>query len=135
MRTEARVCFGNRDALTDVDQNACSFKNLVIDILQRYVGNHVLDKVLRKDDWESGSLRKHDAWEFERGVVRGKGQTEKRRIGKNKAKSGTEREGTYRSHDLCVFLHFGVGESFKDKSRIRSKFDTCLLITILAACG
>ena len=78
--------------MTDVEQDGRGFENLVIDILQRYVGNHVLlDKVLRKDNWESGSLRKHDAWGFEDGVVRGKGQAEKRRTGKNKAKSGTER--------------------------------------------
>jgi glutaredoxin-related protein len=56
--------------LTDVDQDACGFKNLVIDILQRYVGDHVLlNEVLRKDNWESGSLREHDAWDFRGDVV------------------------------------------------------------------
>jgi hypothetical protein len=50
------------NALTDVDQDACSFENLVIDILQRYVGIHVLLNVLlRRDNRESESLREHDA--------------------------------------------------------------------------
>lgn len=118
------------NALTDVDQDACSFKNLVIDVLNGCVEMHVLaNVVLGKDNWDSGSLRKHVAWDLGKGVVRGKGQTEKRRIERNKAKSGTEREGTYRSHD-CVFLHF-LSESFRDKSRVSIKFDTCLLITIM----
>jgi hypothetical protein len=62
--------------------------------------------------------------------VKGKGQAEKRRTGKNKAKSGTEREGTYRSHDLCFSYTTGRRVS-RDKSRVRSNFDACLLITIL----
>jgi hypothetical protein len=50
------------NALTDVDQDACSFENLVIDILQRYVGIHVLlDGLLGKENRESESLREHDA--------------------------------------------------------------------------
>jgi hypothetical protein len=52
----------NSNALTDVDQDTCSFENLVIDILQRYVGIHVLlDGLLRKDNRKSESLREHDA--------------------------------------------------------------------------
>jgi hypothetical protein len=62
--------------------------------------------------------------------VRGKGQREKRRTERNKAKSGTEREGTYRSHD-CVSFYTSRSESFRDKSRVSINFDTCLLITIL----
>jgi hypothetical protein len=62
MRTKARVGVLSSNALTDVDQDACSFENLVIDILQRYVGIHVLlDGLLGKENRESESLREHDA--------------------------------------------------------------------------
>ena len=125
------MCSWDMDAVTDVDQDACSFKNLKIDVLNGYVGIHVLaNVVLGKDNWDSGSLRKHVAWDFGKGVVRGKGQREKRRTRKNKAKSGTEREGTYRSHD-CVRFYTSRSESFRDKSQVSINFDTCLLITIL----
>jgi hypothetical protein len=67
MKTKPRICFGSKNALTDVDQDACSFENLVIDSLHRYVGIHVLlNEVLGKDNWERGSLREHDAWELRR---------------------------------------------------------------------
>lgn len=73
MGNKLRVWFGDMDALTDVDQDACSFENLVIDVLNRYVGIHVLaNVVLGRDNWDSGSLREHVARNFGKGVIRRK---------------------------------------------------------------
>jgi len=67
MRAKSRVWFWDGNALTDVEQDGRGFKNLVIDILQRYVGSHVLlNKVLREDNWECVILREHDARELRR---------------------------------------------------------------------
>jgi hypothetical protein len=117
MRTNARVCVWNSSALTDIDQNACGFKNLVIDILQRYVGNHILlNEVLRKDNWESGSLREHDARDF-RGDVVGRERTSGREAPnseRTRRRVGQRGKGTYRSHD-CVFSYTSGRRVSKDK--------------------